>query len=102
RPGRATILIARLFGSLRSFGGVSEIGRKFSGTRAVARKRSTVWQEPSILAGVDGRKLSALGSTSCRLGRGELTVGERAAEASFGIGESSDKRIRMGAQAERR
>jgi len=31
-----------------------------------------------------------------------LTVGERAAEASFGIGESSDKRIRMGAQAERR
>ena len=31
-----------------------------------------------------------------------MTVGERAAEASFGIGESSDKRIRMGALAKGR
>ena len=96
-PGRAKIFVARLSGSFRFSQGMERVGRgssrnKWSGTRASVGRGRAKRSGVGVV-----RWLSALWSTRCLEQDGrELTVGERAAEASFGIGESSETEFGWG------
>lgn len=97
RLGRAKISFARLSGSSRFSQGMergwtARLENKWSGTET-----SAAGAEPSTLAAADVVRLSALVSTKC-LGSGEAQVDgwRAAAEASFGIGESSAREFGWG------